>query len=428
MKLNILVYGIEKKGLEPPSQFLETNSFKLFFEPFDTLKSFNEFDGVILFQGIFENFKRNYHFIDGISFNHFSYKDELDKRKKEVSLLLKKKGFVCFLLTEDFNEYDRYKEYKGADLVEFHLNMLGSNFYIKDFSNRVTIGLKSKTNEFMSFIDEFGAAYNYFEHYREDLEIKEIVKSGKALTGMLLFGNEFYIPSLIPSPEKLEKYFEILVDAITSTRKKLIIEIPQWVNSFEFESEILLKKENDDLIEKIENNQRRINEIESYKRILFNDGELLVEAVTQVLQKGFGFNIDAKDELKEDLKILDEDGKIRVLVEIKGTNKGVKREYINQTDSHRERASFPETFPTLLIINTNCKKSRTIEEKNVEVAQEQVLHAKKMNVLIIRTLDLLELLRQLIDEKVTNEDCLKIFQEKAGWLKVTSEKLEIVSC
>ena len=54
----ILIYGIERKGLSPPEEGINRRNFNLIFEPFSTDRRFNEFDGVILFQGIFEKFER----------------------------------------------------------------------------------------------------------------------------------------------------------------------------------------------------------------------------------------------------------------------------------------------------------------------------------------------------------------------------------
>ena len=51
---NILVYGIEMKGLDRPKEDIKRRNFNQTFENFKTDRWFNEFDGVILFQGIFE--------------------------------------------------------------------------------------------------------------------------------------------------------------------------------------------------------------------------------------------------------------------------------------------------------------------------------------------------------------------------------------
>lgn len=56
--LNIVVFGIERKGLAPPAKTLEGNGYRLIFEQFDTPRRLHEFDGAIVPQGIFESFER----------------------------------------------------------------------------------------------------------------------------------------------------------------------------------------------------------------------------------------------------------------------------------------------------------------------------------------------------------------------------------
>src|SRR3990172_6532473 len=104
---NILVYGVEKRGLKEPSQEISNRNFKLIFEPFTTKKRFNDFDGVILFQGIFESYKYESSY-NGEYLNHSYDCNELDKRKKELELLITKGGFVCFILHKPFvDSYSR---------------------------------------------------------------------------------------------------------------------------------------------------------------------------------------------------------------------------------------------------------------------------------------------------------------------------------
>src|SRR4051812_45121486 len=103
------------------------------------------------------------------------------------------------------------------------------------------------------------------------------------------------------------------------------------------------------------------------------------------------------------VKLIGEDGKVIAVCEIKGINRSVKRENINQTDSHRERSGFDEGFPALLIVNTNIKSARSLAEKDQDIAVEQVKHAVHMHVLIMRTIDLLGLLRLVLCAKQTPE-------------------------
>ena len=96
---NILVYGIEKKGLSLPDDAITARNYSLSFEKFKTPSRFNDFDGVIIFKGTFENFEwktggfENY-------LKHTCDNDELDKRKKEATILMEQGGFICFLLDD----------------------------------------------------------------------------------------------------------------------------------------------------------------------------------------------------------------------------------------------------------------------------------------------------------------------------------------
>ena len=76
-KYNILVYGTDRIGLKEPSQEISNRNYKLVFENFKTEKHFNDFDGVILFQGVFEVYKYEETW-EGTYLNH-SY-DRNDKR------------------------------------------------------------------------------------------------------------------------------------------------------------------------------------------------------------------------------------------------------------------------------------------------------------------------------------------------------------
>jgi hypothetical protein len=96
---NILVYGIERKRLKAPSEPVKTRNYTLIFEPFDSLRRFNEFDGVIVFQGTFEVFERVSSSHSSPYLNHRFDENELHKRSKELKLLLEAGGFVCFILT-----------------------------------------------------------------------------------------------------------------------------------------------------------------------------------------------------------------------------------------------------------------------------------------------------------------------------------------
>jgi hypothetical protein len=109
---------------------------------------------------------------------------------------------------------------------------------------------------------------------------------------------------------------------------------------------------------------------------------------------------------------------IVALVEVKGVSKGVTREHVNQADSHRERSGMPSEFPSLLIINTNMKNSISLADKDQTMAPEQNKHACRNNVLILRTLDLLNLASLHTSGKLTPDEVVELLTKSRGWLKV----------
>lgn len=245
---------------------------------------------------------------------------------------------------------------------------------------------------------------------------------------MVLFDREFFIPSLLPenTEERIYEYFSLLAEALSSSFNKLRIEIPSWVAQFSFDKEITISEKKQQLLSGIENINAALANYSQYKKILIGSGEILVEHVAVVLRDGFSFIINSEDEFKEDLKILNDNNEPIIFIEVKGTNRGVKREYINQTDSHRDRAGLDESFPSLLVINTHIKKSVSIEDKDQAVSKDQIKHAVKIGILILRTIDLLFLLKQKDNGTISQQEVVEILTKNVGWLKVTPDHWEII--
>jgi len=61
-----------------------------------------------------------------------------------------------------------------------------------------------------------------------------------------------------------------------------------------------------------------------------------------------------------------------------------------------------------------------------DVSIEQVIHARKNNILILRTLDLLRLLRLKLQQNILESAILDIFTQSSGWLKVTEEEWSLM--
>ena len=417
----ILVFGLERKGILPPAEPPTAQNFSVSFETYGTSRRLNEYDGVIIFQGVFENFdptRQGY-------LTHTCDIDELDKRKKEVALLLKKGGFICFLLTDPFIDHNECRDFRETDLTKCHLNY--PDFYRKNFSSRQA-HITPIADEFKNFLDIFGGATSYFDNHNKNLDFHVLAKVNQANVGILVNRNEYFIPSLVPEKniEVINEYFNILIDAITSIHNKLHQTIPDWIAAYQFHEEAELQEKRTALLSKISTIDSRLEQLNRFKAALIHSGPELVSDVSAILKTTLGLKIDETDEFREDLKLIGEDGKIVCFCEIKGINRGINREYINQTDSHRERSGFNNNFPALLIANTNIKSARSIDEKDQEIALEQVAHAARMNILIMRTIDVIGLLRLVLAGILTQHDAQSLILSNTGWLRIKNDKVQII--
>jgi len=64
------------------------------------------------------------------------------------------------------------------------------------------------------------------------------------------------------------------------------------------------------------------------------------------------------------------------------------------------------------------KNSVSLADKDQSVATEQILHACRNNVLILRTLDLLSLVSLHLGGKLTPDEVVELLIKSRGWLKV----------
>jgi len=235
---NVLVFGLDKKRLPEPPEPLRTRNFSVHFENYGTARRFQEYDGVVLFQGIFEQFVRSSSYTADYHLSHSFDENELDKRKKEAALLLGQGGFLCFMLTDPFIDHDDRRDFSGTDLAKYHLNH--SNFYRENFRSRIA-RVKPVADEFKRFLELFGAASSSFKNINESLECRVLAKAGSYTVGILLGQAEYFIPSLVPDarPEVVTEYFELLVDAITSVHNKIHLRVPDWVTMGERRVDLL---------------------------------------------------------------------------------------------------------------------------------------------------------------------------------------------
>jgi hypothetical protein len=112
------------------------------------------------------------------------------------------------------------------------------------------------------------------------------------------------------------------------------------------------------------------------------------------------------------------------LAEVKGVNANVRREDVNQVDSHREVAGKPQEFPGLLVFNI-FRGHDDLAQRELDVPEQTVTRAANSNVLILRTRDLYNLLARKLGGADASQELLDGLEAGGGWLEVTPDSANV---
>ncbi len=263
----ILVYGIDRLGLEKPAYPTRNQNFELEFHSFHSGGKFYDYDGVILFQSVFESVQRNPY--NTASFSISYDRHELVKRRNQTTQLLEKGGFVCFLVHMGFVTHDS----SGKDASETDLCKIYSNYSDLDRANleRDCSITKVHRGEFQAFLKDYGIARVKFDYYGDwhKVNIKKICEiSSTGMAGFILPNNSYFVPCRLPSKDEAEDFFTKLASALVATSKKLIQEIPEWVEGYKLPHEIGFLETEAKLQQQLDDLRAKEEVYRNYKRCL----------------------------------------------------------------------------------------------------------------------------------------------------------------
>jgi hypothetical protein len=109
----VLIYGLDRFGLQFPTPYEhEAKHCVLVFERFGGDLRFDDFDGVVLCTGTFEEIKRK-------KLGHpyvMVQRKELTRREVEIHSLMKDGGFACFLVVSPVHDMVDYQHARSTDL------------------------------------------------------------------------------------------------------------------------------------------------------------------------------------------------------------------------------------------------------------------------------------------------------------------------
>jgi hypothetical protein len=153
--------------------------------------------------------------------------------------------------------------------------------------------------------------------------------------------------------------------------------------------------------------------------------DLVIEALNAILEPTGCAAEDREDVGKEDFWIVNADGGDIALAEAKGIGSHVRNEHVNQVDNFRgdlERTA--AELPGLLVVNI-FRRSSDLEQKQLPVHPTVVATARRQNVLVLRGIDLYNLLSRSRESETTGAEFLTHLQGGGGWLEVGDNGLQL---
>jgi hypothetical protein len=431
----VCAYGFDKLGFAGPTDkstaTWEAEHAKVVWLPYGDHRPFEEFDGVIMPQGIFEEIKIRNNTVFGDPYGTVNCdRDLMLEKDRQMRNLTNAGGWICFLVGEIVESVPDGSGYGTRPVRETDLCRRALEGLDIEYQNepRGLTGLSAIQNEFIKYVEEHGVAKTLLiprrnKHAKVLVELTE-----DHPVGVEVFARFFFLPFLTTRKDfqHAKNVGSLAAESVIAYRRKVNEEAPQWVNELRFEEEIKLLEHVDQLQEKLDATKGELDKWCKYKRILVRSGDPLKDDVVAILTEYFGLKVDSIDAGREDFKILASESVV-CLGEVKGTNSGVKREHVNQVDSHRERNDLDIQTAGLLVINNQMDIASIEERLKTTVPEEQIVHARSMNVLIVRTVDLLFFMRHVEGDSDRSEKLLRVLSDGGGWLSADTQGYRIVN-
>lgn len=387
----IYAYGFDKCRFTLPSSPHETNECVVKFFAYESDCSFEEADGLIIPSGIFEEIYWENDYLGGREQKIRFDKAVLAAREKQLYNAFKSGVWTLFMLSAVDN--GKYNDWTHTDLAKKLLNVFADNVTNHDPNPY----LSCKADEFRKYLDRFGVAQTKFWVKDKKEPARVLADESDTPVALEIRGEFFFLPFFTTKREAsdLTEALSLSVDAVLEYKRKNDIYVPAWLSTLEFQSEARLKLDIQRTQEQLVKLNEELGKWEKYKAILCTSGPNLNAIVVEVLRDFFGVNLKSEERYIEDAVIYDDRDRPIYVLEIKGVNGGIKREHINQVDSHRERLGLTAEIPGLFVVNDFMDVENFEERKLKAFDAQNLAHAKTNNVRILRTIMLFEMMLAL---------------------------------
>lgn len=421
-KLCIAAVGFDALGYKARPKTHETDDYRIeFITKAEALNSQLDYKGYIIPSGIFERFV-NTPDKDGMRTEIRSDYDQMDQIEKKLLESLSENAWVCFLLDEVI---DRINE----EHPKVRTSVVNDTDLAKRFLNRFQVG-RTTVNEVQNVEVKAPSFMTYAERYAhiktvinpsEEISFRELVSSSHGMAGVCISENVFFLPFFqgYKTSNPVIDPIESIVLSIIELSSSPSMELPDWVNDFEFEQESLLSRESRKLKVQLQGIQTNLSKIKSWKAVLSSSGQNLRNINMDILESFFSLTVRNARESSEAFELVGPDNERVAFCRSLSLPADLKRKYINQMDNYREAQSMDPETPGLLLLNDHTQLNKLDHKTGTDIPDSMVDLARFQNILIIRSMDLLFLMKQWepLDETTRYRSFLELLKKGGGRLQ-----------
>lgn len=316
-------------------------------------------------------------------------------------------------------------KYYGQEYLKNMLNFIEQLFLKNIYPYAFQLEFETTYTSFESI--KVKADFHFDINCFDDEEIISCSDNSKKLTTIKVKENLYYSTlDLMCNKEAMERFIEKL-----KIDEDEVENMPEWAKNINILDDVLLKEKVNDINNKIKNledekniQMQKLNENNKIKSILYQTDKLLQNTVITILNEMLDYEDNFfVDKMEEDYKIKKDE--VTFIIETKGLSRNIKGEDISKTSNHVEiyldeldEKNITENVKGIYIVAT--QRNKKVEERE-ETPDRQIKLAKRNNILIIRTEELLKVFEDFRNKKINTEEIIKLFSEQSGELKYNKE-------
>lgn len=223
-------------------------------------------------------------------------------------------------------------------------------------------------------------------------------------------------------------YGEHLVRSVLAHRAGAAGQDPEFFNDVQLPGELNLRASLVEAREQVEAIERSVANLVAHKRVIGHlSGDALKRAVADELNMLLADSgvaaLDSDDGFVQDIELRRGENLVGV-GEVKGIRGGIGLGDVNQVNGHRTRLELAVTdAPGLLIVNT-FRNDESLSRRQESVPAQIVGHAAALNVLVMRTWDLFEMVRRRLAGDDDAQALLDAISGGGGWLEGTADGMK----